>query len=99
MDVTFVASEWEGGTDIWVKLDQLALNSNPGWSQWVPIDPVNPSYPGSWDPYNWGAVNTRTLTFNTYLYNWAGVDRRMVAPDEYFHQLRRHHHKVRQTLH
>jgi len=73
MDVTFVASEWEGGTDIWVKLDQVAINSNPGWSQWVPIDPVNPSYPGSWDPYNWGEVHTRTLTFNTNLYNWAGA--------------------------
>jgi hypothetical protein len=73
MDVTWVSSEWEGGTDIWVKLDQLAINSNPGWSQWVPSDPQNPSYPGSWDPYYWGATNTRTLEFNTSTYNWAGV--------------------------
>jgi len=74
MDVTFVADEWLGGTDIWVKLDQTAINSNPGWSQWVPTDTANPSYPGSWDPYNWGAVHTRTLLFNTNLYNWAGVE-------------------------
>jgi hypothetical protein len=73
VDVTFVSSEWEGGTDIWVKLDTLSFNSNPGWSQWTPSDPVNPSYPGSWDPYNWGASNTRTLTFDSSTYNWAGV--------------------------
>jgi hypothetical protein len=72
MDVTWVASEWVG-TGIWAKLDAVAINSNPGWSQWTPIDTANPSYPGSWDPYFWGAVHTRTLTFNTAAYNWAGV--------------------------
>jgi hypothetical protein len=73
VDVTFVASEWVGGTNIWVKLDQLAINSSGGWAQWVPADSQNPNYPGSWDPYNWGAVNTRTLVFNTSSYNWSGV--------------------------
>jgi hypothetical protein len=55
-----------------VMLDMLAINSSAGWSQFTPIDSANPSYPGSWDPINWGD-NTRTLIFNTSTYNWAGA--------------------------
>jgi hypothetical protein len=72
-DVTFVASEWTG-TNVWVQWNKIALNSNPGWWETMPIDTVNPSYPGGWDPYNWGDVHTRTLTWDTSAYNWAGVE-------------------------
>jgi hypothetical protein len=72
-DVTFVASEWTG-TNVWVQWNKMAINSNPGWWETPVIDTVNPSYPGGWDPYNWGDVHTRTLTWNTSGYNWAGVE-------------------------
>ena len=72
-DVTWIASEW-AGTNVWAKWDKLALNSNPGWWETPVIDPINPSYPGSWDPYNWGAVHTRTLSWDISTYNWAGVE-------------------------
>ena len=70
IDVTWVQSEWSG-TGIWAKWDQLALNSGgpSGWKQYVPVDTANPSYPGSWDPYNWGPIHTRTLEFS-----WVGYD-------------------------
>lgn len=38
-----------------------------GWKQITDpeiTDPANPDYPGSWDPNNWGAENTRTLTYD-----------------------------------
>lgn len=63
VDVTWVASEW-AGEGIWVKLDVVAVQGDGlGWTQVSPTDPMNPSYPGSWDPYYWGEVHTRTLTY------------------------------------
>jgi hypothetical protein len=72
-DVTWVASEWPG-TNVWAKWGNIAINSNPGWVEFPVIDPVNPSSPGRWDPYNWGAVHTRTLQWDISGYNWAGVE-------------------------
>ena len=73
MDVTWVASEWDG-TNIWVQMRDIALNSNPGWWQKQAVDTANPSYPGGWDPYSWGEVHTRTLYWDVSGYNWAGVE-------------------------
>jgi len=68
LDVTWVASEWatDGGEgDLWVKMDAVfAQGDGLGWTQVNPIDPCNPSYPGSWDPYYWGETHTRTLTYD-----------------------------------
>ena len=72
-DVTWVASEW-AGTGIWAKWDKIAILGNPGWVEFNVIDPLNPSNPGVWDPYNWGAVHTRTLQWDISSYNWAGVE-------------------------
>jgi len=71
-DVTWVASEWTG-TNIWVQMQMMAINSNAGWAQMGPTDTANPAYPGSWDPYNWGEVHTRTLSWDVSGYNWAGA--------------------------
>jgi hypothetical protein len=73
-DVTWVASEWAGGTDAWAQWNKVALNSPSGWVEFPVIDSANPSYPGSWDPYYWGAVHTRTLKWDVSGYNWAGVE-------------------------
>ena len=75
LDVTWVASEWDdgGSSGAWVNLKELAVNSNPGWVQYVADDPLNPSYPGSWDPYNWGEVHTRTLTWDLSSYDMSTV--------------------------
>jgi len=75
-DVTWVASEWDDPMgDAWGQVKSIALNSNPGWWQNDnPKDTANPSYPGSWDPRNWGEVHTRTLRWDVSGYNWAGVE-------------------------
>jgi len=73
IDVTWIASEWSG-TNVWSKVDRLTVNSNAGWAEFSVIDTVNPSYPGTWDPYNWGAVHTRTMAFDLTDYNWAAVE-------------------------
>ena len=76
IDVTWVASEWQddGVTqDIWANFKEIAINSAGGWSQYVAIDLVNPDWPGSWDPYNWGAVHTRHLTWDVSGYDMSGV--------------------------
>lgn len=72
-DVTWVASEWDG-TNIWAQWNKLALNSNSGWWETPVIDTANPAYPGSWDPYNYGAIHTRRLAWDISGYNWAGVE-------------------------
>ena len=41
-----------------------------GWSQDQAEDPLNPSYPGGWDP-GWGD-NTRTLTYDFTTYDLTG---------------------------
>lgn len=69
IDVTWVASEWSD-TDVWAQVELLAVNSNPGWNQWQCVDTANPSYPGSWDPYNWGEVHTRELRWYMSNYDW-----------------------------
>ena len=75
LDVTWVASEWDDGGSggAWVNLKEAAVNSNAGWAQYVADDPMNPSYPGSWDPYNWGEVHTRTLTWDLSSYDMSTV--------------------------
>ncbi|MFH1371783.1 MAG: PEP-CTERM sorting domain-containing protein [Planctomycetota bacterium] len=75
IDVTWVASEWydDGGDGAWAQVELLAVNSNPGWGQWQCVDTANPSYPGSWDPYNWGEVHTRELRWYMSNYDMAGA--------------------------
>ena len=68
-DVAWIQSQWlpETGGDAWVRWDIGALNSDSGWQQITDAsitDPANPSYPGSWDPINWGALHSRTLTYD-----------------------------------
>ncbi len=72
VDVTWVAAEW--GTTPWVNFKDIAVNSDSpsGWQQYTPTDPVNPDYPGSWDPGNWGD-HTRTLTWDLSDYDTTGV--------------------------
>jgi hypothetical protein len=72
VDVTWVAAEW--GTTPWVNFKDVAINSDgpSGWMQLSPSDPVNPSYPGSWDPVGWGN-HTRTLTWDFSSYNATGA--------------------------
>jgi len=77
IDVTWVAADWDdgGAGDIWVNLKEIAINSGgpSGWKQYVATDPMNPSYPGSWDPYSWGDVHTRTLTWDLSDYDATGA--------------------------
>jgi hypothetical protein len=40
--------------------------------QLIPTDPVNPDWPGGWDPAGWGD-NTRTLTWDFSGYNATGA--------------------------
>jgi hypothetical protein len=75
MDVTWVTSQWVDSTpgdttDNWAKWEKLAINDNTGWQERdVTNDPVNPSFPGSWDSVNFGATHTRTLTYDTRFAN------------------------------
>ena len=71
LDVTWVASEWTGLA--WLNLELVAMNSGgpSGWTQISATDPASPSYPGSWDPANWGD-NTRTLTWDFSSYDMTG---------------------------
>lgn len=70
LDVHWISSQWQpdSGTDAWIRWDIASVNS--ATSGWVQItnneitDPANPSYPGSWDPNNWGTEHTRTLTYD-----------------------------------
>ncbi len=73
MDVTWITNQWTDSTpgdttDNWAKWEKLAINDNTGWQE-VSLtaagDPVNPSFPGSWDSVNFGASHTRTLTYDT----------------------------------
>jgi hypothetical protein len=69
-DVTWVTSQWTDSTpsnpdDNWAKWDHVAVNDNTGWEQKPATgDTSNPSFPGSWDTNNYGATNTRTLTWD-----------------------------------
>ena len=70
-DVHWETSDWtDVGTEgIWARWDNVAVNSGEtGWYQTSNsqmTDAANPSYPGSWDPYNWGASHTRTIYWDT----------------------------------
>lgn len=72
VDVTWVAAEW--GSTPWVNFKDVAVNSDgaSGWQQYIPNDPLNPSYPGSWDPASWGD-HTRTLTWDLSAYDATGA--------------------------
>ena len=74
VDITWVASEWDPQEGIWVNFKDLAINSDgpSGWSQYIPNDVVNPDWPGSWDPVNWGD-QTRTLTYDISDYDASGA--------------------------
>jgi len=68
LDVTWVAAEWEpSDSSIWVNFKEIAVQSGNDeddmWSEFIPSDPLNPDWPGSWDPGNWGD-HTRTLTWD-----------------------------------
>lgn len=71
LEVSWVASEWTGTS--WVNQEFLAINSDGtgGWYQDQAEDPLNPSYPGGWDPVGWGD-NTRTLTYDFTTYDLTG---------------------------
>ena len=73
-DVTWVASEWAPQSGIWVNFKDMAINSGgpSGWKQYIPTDVANPSWPGSWDPTNWGN-QTRTLTWDISQYDSTGA--------------------------
>jgi hypothetical protein len=68
-DVTWVTSQWPDSTpgdgSSWAKWDVVAVNDNSGWEQ-VPGsgDTSNPAFPGAWDAVNYGAVNTRTVSWD-----------------------------------
>ena len=70
LEVSWVADEWVGLS--WLNQEFLAMNSDgaSGWSQDQAEDPLNPSYPGGWDP-GWGD-NTRTLTYDFTTYDLTG---------------------------
>jgi hypothetical protein len=74
MDVTWVAAEWAPQSGIWVQFQLWAINSDgpSGWAQSNCTDPCNTSYPGSWDPTNWGD-NTRHLSLDLTKYNSTGA--------------------------
>jgi hypothetical protein len=74
IDVTWVASEWSGDETAWARQSVIAIGGAPGWCQFQAIDTVNPSNPGTWDPYNYGEVHTRTLAYDVSGYDWAGVE-------------------------
>jgi hypothetical protein len=77
-DAYWVSEQWQpdDGTDGWVRWDKISLNAAPGWGETADAnitDPANPSYPGSWDPNNWGATHQRTLTYDATAYDESGV--------------------------
>jgi len=69
-DVYWDSAQWQpdANADGWARWDQASLNSDAtGWTQTTDAnitDPLNPSYPGSWDPNNWGDSHQRTLTYD-----------------------------------
>ena len=69
-DVYWDSAEWQpdAGGDAWVRWDIGSIQGDAqGWTQIGNAnitDPQNPSYPGSWDPANWGATHQRTLTYD-----------------------------------
>jgi hypothetical protein len=74
VDITWVAAEWDPQEGIWVNFKDMAINSDgpSGWTQYIPTDVVNPDWPGSWDPANWGD-QTRTLTYDVSGYDATGA--------------------------
>lgn len=70
-DVTWVASQWTGSDPntaaAWARWDKMAINSDGGWFEAADAqmtDTENPSFPGSWDPVNWGETHTRTISWD-----------------------------------
>lgn len=67
-DVSWTTSEWSIDPDgVWARWDQVAVNSAAGWMQTndsMMSDAANPSFPGSWDQFNWGATNQRTIRWD-----------------------------------
>ncbi|MBN1766669.1 MAG: hypothetical protein JW860_15550, partial [Sedimentisphaerales bacterium] len=78
LDVTWVSSEWISTGSNWVQMNEIYVNSD-GASGGVQFgtsyinDPANESYPGSWDPDNWGAEHTRTLQWDLSSYDATGA--------------------------
>lgn len=63
-DVSWTTSEWSPNTG-WAQMKEIAVNSDLGWAQTTPIDDTsNPGSPGDWDPNNFGASDTRTVTWD-----------------------------------
>ncbi len=65
LDVTWVTSEWQGGA--WAQVPSIAINAEGiGWNQVDPptSDTSNPGSPGDWDPFDFGEIDTRTITWN-----------------------------------
>jgi hypothetical protein len=69
-DVTVIGAEWPDST--WVNFKEVAINSDgpSGWMQTTPTDPVNPDWPGSFNP---PADSTRTLTWDFSAYDATGA--------------------------
>jgi hypothetical protein len=68
-DVSWTTSEWNPSTG-WAQWKEISVNSDAavggGWQQAGVLvgDTSNPGSPGGWDPNNFGASNTRTLTWD-----------------------------------
>ena len=68
IDVTWVASEWEGHS--WAQVQQIAINAEAfgwDWRELTPpdFDTGNPDDPGAWDPItNPEEIHTRTITWD-----------------------------------
>jgi hypothetical protein len=73
IDVSWQTSDWTpaaGTQGAWAVVDNLAVNSprvsTGSWTELgKPIgDTGNPNFPGGWDPTNFGAFHTRTVTWD-----------------------------------
>jgi hypothetical protein len=76
IDVTWVASEWEGQS--WSQVQKTAFNSTAtGWSElnYPDSDTANPDDPGAWPSPLFPDIDTRTLTWD-----YTGIDVTSIAP-------------------
>ena len=75
LDVTWVASEWEGQS--WSQVQIIAFNSSAtGWAQInsATTDTGNPDDPGAWPSTDFPDVDTRTITWDYTAVNVADIE-------------------------
>jgi hypothetical protein len=68
-DVSWKTSEWSFDPDgSWARWDQISLNTAATGALFTNdshmTDSANPSFPGSWDQFSWGATHKRTIRWN-----------------------------------